>query len=141
MAAPWDVTAGRVRCCATVSGTYVDVGFVRSFEMTEGSDGDTTLRYFGGDAVVAGDPTISGTIPVWFDRTTTGQAMLRTAKRAGTSIWLQFCPEGTATGKKCDQFEAKITEVSASMDSDGDAVEGSFSYTGVPSGLTEVTLA
>lgn len=142
MAAPYDSSLGRVRVSTTSGGTYTNVGYVRSFEMTEGQEGEATLRYFGGEAEIPGDATLSGTIPVWWDRADTlGQKIMRDAKRAGTAVYLQFCPEGTATGKKVDQFQAYITEMSASMDSEGEAVEGSFTYKGVPSTLTEVTLS
>lgn len=143
MPAPYDPSLGRVRVSTTSGGTYANVGYSRSFEMVEGVENETTLRYFGGEAEIPGDATLRGTVPVFWDHRldTTGQAILRTAKRAGTAVWLQFCPEGTATTKKCDQFQAYITEMSSSMDAEGDAVEGSFSFKGVPSTLTEVTLA
>lgn len=142
MPAPFAVTNARVRVSLTSGGTYTSVGTVRSYEVTEGSEGETTLRYFGGESVMAGDLTLTGTIPVFWDRADTlGQKVLRDAHRAGTDVWLQICPEGTTAGLKCDQFQAKISEVSASADADGDAIEGSFSFIGVPSSLTEVTLA
>ena len=100
------------------------------------------MRWFGGDAIRAGDPTLEGTLPVWWDRAdTTGQDLLRTAKRAGTTVFLQICPAGTTTGEKCDQFEAVIREVSVSADSgSNEGVEGSFTYRGLPSTLTTITL-
>lgn len=141
MPAPYNASLARVRVSTTSGGTYSNVGHVRSFDMTEGSEGDSTLRWFGGEVVRAGDPTLAGTIPVWWDlEDTSGQDILRTAKRNGTKVWLQFGATGTGSGAVVEQFEAIITEVSRSVASDGDAVEGSFSFTGTPSTLTEITL-
>ena len=140
--APYDPGAARVRLSATLAGTYTIVAKVRSFSHTEGSEGDTVIRWFGGEAIRAGDNTLSGTLPVWWDRAdTTGQDLMRSAKRAGTSVFLQICPAGVGTGEKCDQFEAIITEVSISADaSSNEGVEGSFTYRGLSSTLTTITL-
>ena len=137
----YDPKLARVRVSTTSGGIYNIVGQVRSFDLTEGSDGDTVLRWFGGDATKAGAPTMSGTIPVFFDRTdTNGQQILITAKRNGTKVWLQIGFTGVGSGAVVDQFEASITEFSRTADAEGDAVEGSFSFTGAPSTLTQVTL-
>ena len=141
MPAPYDPKLTRVRVSTTSGGTYSIIGYTRSFDMTEGTDGDTTLRWFGGDATKAGAATLTGTIPVFFDRAdTTGQQILISAKRNGTKVWLQIGWEGVASGAVVDQFQASITEFSRTSDSEGDAVEGSFSFTGAPSTLTTVTL-
>lgn len=137
-----DPTLSRVRVSTTEGGTYTNVGQVRSFDMTEGSEGDTTLYYFGGDTSRPGNATLTGTLSVFWDLAdTTGQDILRTAKRAGTAVWLQFAHAGTGTGAVVEQFEAVITEVSRSSAADGDAVEGSFSFRGTPSTLEEITLS
>lgn len=142
MAAPYDPSLSRVRVSATEAGTYANIGYVRSFDMTEGSEGDTTLYYFGGDVSRSGQPTLSGTVPVFYDLDdATGQDILRAAKRSGDAVWLQFAPTGTEVGEVVEQFEAVITEVNRNSAADGDAVEGSFSFRGTPSTLTEVTLA
>lgn len=142
MAAPYDPSLSRVRISETEEGTYENIGFVRSFDMTEGSEGDVTLYYFGGDVSRPGNPTLTGTIPVYWDlEDTNGQEILRDAKQTGTAVWLQFAPEGTDTGASVEQFEAIITEVSRSSAADGDAVEGSFSFRGTPSTLEVITLA
>jgi hypothetical protein len=141
LTAPYDPSVSRVLLSATLAGTYTVVAKVRSFTHTEGSEGDATIRWFGGQAVRAGDATLNGTLPVWWDRAdTTGQDLMRSAKRAGTVVALQICPAGTATGEKCDQFEAIITEVVVSSDAaSNEGVEGSFSYRGDTSTLTTIT--
>ena len=142
MAGPWDSGNARVRVSTTSSGTYANVGFVRSAEMNRGSEGATTLRWLGGEQVKAGDITLAGSLPVWWDDAdTTGQDILEAAWSSGADVWLQICPKGTATGAKVKQFSAKITEAPITFDSTGDAVEGTFTYMGAPSTLTTVTLA
>lgn len=142
MAPPYNPVNTRVRVSTTSGGTYTSVGYVRSFDMNEGTENDVRLKYFGGEFVTPGDATLTASMPVVWDRgDTTGQKVLRDAKRAGTAVWLQFCPEGTTAGLKCDQFQAYITEMSATSDADAEAVEGSFGFRGVASTLTEVTLA
>ena len=139
---PKDPKNSRVRVSLTETGTYNLVGMTRSWGYTEGSEGGTVLRWLGGDATKAGAPNLSGTIEVWNDMADpTGQQVLTSAKRNGTQVWLQVCPDGTATGAKVEQFQATIGERGMTGDAEGDGVEGSFSYTGAPSTLTTVTLA
>jgi hypothetical protein len=141
--APYDPSVARVRLSATLAGTYTNIAKVRSFNHEEGSEGDTVIRWLGGDALRPGDATLGGTLPVWWDRSdTTGQDLMRAAKRAGTTVFLQICPAGTATGEKADQFEALITGVTVEADStSNEGVPGSFTYKGLPSTLTTITLA
>lgn len=142
MAAPYDAENARVRVSTTSGGTYTNVGYVRSAEFNRGSEGVTTLRWLGGTSVKGGDLTLGGTLPVFWDKSdTTGQDVLEAAYSAQTDVWLQICPEGTATGAKVKQFSAKITEAPITFDATGDAVEGSFTYFGNPSTLTTVTLS
>lgn len=142
MAAPIDSSLTRVRTSATEGGTYANVGYVRSVELVRGSEGDTTLRWFGGDGAIAGAQTLEGTMPIWWDDAdTAGQEALKAAYESGTAIWLQFCPRGTAATNIVMQFQAYITEVRFSSDAEGDAAQGSFSYRGVPSSYTEPVLA
>lgn len=142
MPAPNDPSLGRLRVSATQGGTYVNVAYVRSFALTEGSEGGTTLRWLGGEAVKAGDPTLSLTFPIYWDRDdTTGQEVLRAAKRSGTAYWFQICPTGTTAGNKCEQFQGLVTEVSMDLDAEAEAVEGSITVSGTPSTLSTVTLA
>lgn len=142
MAAPNLSGLTRVRVSTTSGGTYTNVGYTRSIEVAQGSEGDTTLRYFGGDATVPGDKTLEGSVPVWWDDAdTNGQEVLKTAYNGSTAVWLQFCPKGTTAGLKAIQFEAYITEIRTSSDIEGDAVEATFSYRGTPSTLTTPTLA
>jgi hypothetical protein len=141
MPAPIATTAARVRVSSTAGGAYAVVGYVRSADVNRGSEGNTTLRWFGGDAVRQGNLTLEGTVPVWWDSAdTAGQDVLTAAYANRTSVFLQFAPEGTAAGAKVKQFQATITEAAFNFDSEGDAVEGSFSFTGVPSTFTTVTL-
>lgn len=139
MPAPIDPTLSRVLVSTTEAGTYTAIGYARSFEATEGEEGGSTIYWFGGDQARDGLPTLNGTIPVWWDPDdTTGQTVLRTAKRAGTAVWLEFHPEGTGAGLPFERFEAFISEISRSSAADSDtAVEGSFSFRGSPSTLTE----
>lgn len=142
LTAPYDPAVSRLRLSSTLAGTYTVVAKVRSFTYTEGSEGDTTIRWFGGDALRSGDATLNITMALWFDRgDTTGQEMIRSAKRAGTSTFLQACPTGTATGEKCEQFECVITEISYASDaSSNEAVEFNVTARGLASTLTTVTL-
>lgn len=142
MAAPWDSKNSRVRVSTTSSGTYTNVGYTRSATMARGSENANTLRWLGGDSVSAGDLTLDGEITNWWtDDDTTGQDVVLAAYIAGSDVWLQICPKGTATGAKVFQFSAKITAAPLNFDVGGDAVEGSFSYRGAPSTLTTVTLS
>jgi hypothetical protein len=141
MAAPNLSNLSRVRISTTSSGTYTSLGYVRSASLDRGSEGDTTLRWLGGDAVVPGDLTLAGNIPIWWDDADTlGQEVAEAAYLAQTAVWLQFCPTGTASGKKVKQFEAYITSAPFSFDSEGEAVEGSLGFRGTPSTYTTVTL-
>lgn len=142
MAFPFDAANARVRVSATSGGTYASVGKVRTAQLTEGQENQTKVKYLGGQVVRPGDNTLSGTISVLFDNTdTTGQEILKTGKRAGTSVFLQFCPEGTATGAKVEQFEAYITEIGLPFDADTETQERSFSFEGVDNAPTTITLA
>ncbi len=53
-----DANLTRVRVSTTAGGVYSLVGFVRSFELTEGEEGGGITRYFGGEIDKAGDPTL-----------------------------------------------------------------------------------
>lgn len=137
-----DPSLTRVRVSSTSGGTYSIVGYVRSFDLTEGEENGGTTRYFGGELVKPGDPTLEANMPILYDRAdTTGQEIIRAAKRAQTTVWLQFCESGTATGAKCDQFEAAVTSVTKSSNADEDYVSGTLGFRGVPSTLTTITLA
>lgn len=142
MAAPNIANLARVRVSTTSGGTYTNVGYVRSASLDRGTESDTTLRWLGGDAVIPGDLTLGGTIPIWWDDAdTTGQEILESAYTNQTAVYLQFAPKGTTAGTKVKQFQAYITAAPISFDSEGDAVEGSFSFRGVPSTFTTPTLA
>jgi hypothetical protein len=139
-AADTDLT--RVRVSATSGGTYTNVGYVRGHDLTEGEEGGGVTRYYGGELSKAGEPTLEASLDILYDRADTlGQEIIRTAKRAGTTVWLQFCPNGTATGAKVDQFEATVTEIAQSGSRDDDYVGGTLSFRGIPSTLTTITLA
>lgn len=136
-----DANLTRVRVSTASGGVYNLVGFVRSFDLTEGEEGGGVTRYFGGELDKSGDPTLTGSMPVLFDRAdTSGQELLRTRKRSGQTVWLQFGPEGVGSGAKVEQFEARINEVTIGSAVDDDYVAGSFSFRGIPSTLTTVTL-
>lgn len=142
MPAPHDARRARIRVSTTRQGTFATIGYVRSAEVQPGSEGESTLRWLGGEAVRPGELTLGGTVPYWWDDgDTEGQEIIRAAYWAGTPVWLQACPRGTEAGAKAFQFEAVITEVPFSFDSEAEAVEGSFSYRGNPSTWEEITLA
>lgn len=139
---PVDTSLTRVRVCATLAGTYTLVGYVRSFDLKEGEEGGGATLYFGGEIDSAGRPTLEASMPILYDRAdTTGQEIIRAAKRAGNTVFLQFCPGGTSTGAKCEQFEARVTEVGTSANVDEDYVAGTLGFRGIPSTLTTITLA
>ena len=141
MPAPYNTVDTLVQVATVEAGPYTDVGYTRSFDLTEGSEGETVLRWFGGDETRAGAPTLSGSLNIWWDlEDTDGQNVIRTAKRAGSLVWLRFLLEGDTPGGPFESFEASITEVSRSGDVEGDAVEGSFSFSGSPSTFDEGTL-
>lgn len=142
MPGPYDNEDARVRVSTTENGTYTNIGYVRRGSYQEGSDGASKTKYLGGEIQKAGDPNLSGTVDVVYNREdTNGQAVLKTAKRNGTTVWLQICPEGTATGAKVEQFEADVDQFNLDLNADEDWVSGSFNYTGKPATLTTVTLA
>jgi hypothetical protein len=142
MAAPNDPKLGRLRVSSTETGTYANVGYVKSVELNRGSDGAKTLTWLGGQANKSGDRTLEGTVPIyWDDADTTGQQILEAAWESGDTVWLQFCPKGTATTAKVKQFQATITAAPITIDPTADAVEGSFTYKGDPTTLSTVTLA
>jgi hypothetical protein len=138
---PIDTDLTRIRLGSAPGGTFSIIAYVRSFELTEGEEGGGITKYFGGELNKAGDLTLEGSMPVLFDRAdTTGQEAMRAAKRGGYHVWFQFCPAGTTAGSVCEQFQATVTEVSVSSARDDDWVAGSFSFRGVPSTLTTITL-
>jgi hypothetical protein len=137
-----DTTLTRVQASSTLGGTYNNVGYVRSFELTEGEDGGGRTLYFGGELDKAGEPTLAGSMPVLFDKAdTTGQELIRNAKRSGATVFLRFCPEGTTPGSRAYRFEARVTEVTIGSAVDDDWVQGSFSFRGLPATLSNITLA
>lgn len=141
MAFPFDPVNSRVRASTTVGGTYTSIGRVTAANMTEGQEGRTKTRYLGGVVTRPGDSTLGGDITVLFDSgDTTGQEILKTAKRNGTTVFLQFCPEGTATGAKVEQFEANITAHNLPLDATAEIITRSFSFEGVDDAPTTVTL-
>jgi hypothetical protein len=139
---PFDPVDSRVRVSTTENGTYNDVGKVRRYNMTEGTEGGATLKYFGGQAKKAGDPTVGATVDVWWDDTdTNGQQILRAYKRTGAILWFQFAAAGTAAYAEVHQFSALVTEVSEDADAEAEAVEGSFTIDGDADTLSTETLA
>ena len=142
MAFPYDPVNARVRVSATLAGTYTVVGKVRTANLTEGRDNRTKTKYLGGQVVRPGDNTLTGSVGYLFDDgDTTGQNLVRTAKRNGTTLFVQICPAGTGTGAKVLQFEADITELTIDVNADNELVEGGFNFEGVDDSPTEVTLA
>lgn len=142
MAGPIDTKNTRVRVSTTLAGTYTLVGYTTAYTFTEGTEGGNTILYFGGEELTAGRNTATGSLDVLFVRgDTLGQDVIRSAKRAGTTVFLQLCPEGTATGAKCEQMEVYIDEVSHNPDRSNDRVTGSINFRGIPSTLSTITLA
>lgn len=142
MAFPYDPANARVRVSTTVGGTYTVVGKVRTAPYTEGTENRSKIRYLGGQIVRPGDNTLTGSVTwLYDDGDTTGQTIIRTAKRNGTTVFLQWCPAGTATGAKALQMEVSITEITGNLDADAQVVDGGFSWEGVDDSPTEITLA
>src|ERR1700755_345286 len=142
MAFHFDPVNSRVRVSTTVGGTYTSIGKITAANMNEGQEGASKLKFLGGQIRRPGDSTLSGDITVYFDSgDTTGQEILKTAKRNGSSVFLQFCPDGTATGAKVEQFEASITAHNLPLDASTEIISPSFSFEGVDDSPTTVTLA
>lgn len=142
MPGPYDPEDAALRVCTTINGTFAVIGLTTSSQFTEGSSGTSETPYMGGTIYKAGRNTVSGTANYIFNRAdTTGQEVVRAAKRSNASVFLQDCPEGTAVGAKVEQVEAKIDEVGRETDAGNDWVTGSFTWTGIPSTLTTETLA
>ena len=142
MAFPFDPVNARLRVSTTLTGTYTNVGKVLSANSNEGQEGRTKTKYLGGQVVRPGDNSWGGDITVLFDSgDTTGQEILKTAKRNGTSVFLQFCPEGTATGAKVEQGEVNITAHNLPLDASVEIIQRSFSFEGVDDSPSTVTLA
>lgn len=142
MAFPFDPVNSRVRVSTTLGGTYTSIGRVLTANSNEGQESRTKTRYLGGTVTRPGDSTWGGDITVLWDNTdTTGQEILKTAKRNGTTVFLQFCPEGTATGAKVEQGEVNITAHNLPLDASTEIVQRSFSFEGVDDSPSTVTLA
>jgi len=142
MAFPFDPVNARLRVCLTVNGTYVNVGKVLSANSNEGQESRTKTRYLGGTVTRPGDNTWGGDITVLFDSgDTTGQEVLKTAKRNGTTVFLQFCPEGTTAALKAEQGEVNITGLNLPLDASTEIIQRSFTFEGVDDAPTTVTLA
>lgn len=141
-APPRDPKNARVRVSSTLGGTYTNISMARSYTHTADTENATTMRWFGGESERSGDPTDSGTINVWWDPTDpTGQDLLRAARDSGASVFLQIAWEGTGTGAKARQMEARITRVTDNGDVTGEGVEGSFDYRAVQGTITTITYA
>jgi len=112
------------------------VAEIRSFSIDE--TGDTIEDTALGDSFrsfKAGMRQWSGTIDTWWDETdTNGQGALD----VGSSVTLNFLPEGADSGDTQIQGTALITGKTINSSFDG-MVEASYSVTGV-GGLTESTL-
>ena len=142
MAFPFDPVNARLRVATAVGGTYANVGKVLTANSNEGQEGRTKTKYLGGQVTRPGDNTWGGDITVLFDSgDTTGQEILVAAKRNGTSVFLQFCPEGAGTGAKVYQGEANITAHNLPLDASTEIIQRSFTFEGVDDAPTTVTLA
>ena len=112
------------------------VAEIRSFSIDE--TGDTIEDTALGDSFrsfKAGMRQWSGTIDTWWDETdTSGQGALD----VGSSVTLNFLPEGADSGDTQIQGTALITGKTINSSFDG-MVEASYSVTGT-GGLTESTL-
>lgn len=139
---PFDPVNARLRVSTTVGGTYAVVGKVLTANSNEGQENRSKTRYLGGVVVRPGDKTWSGDITVLFDSgDTTGQEIIKTAYRNSTTVFLQFCPEGTTTGMKCEQGEVNITGHNLPLDSSVEIIQRSFSFEGVDDSPSTITLA
>lgn len=132
----------RLQIAATSAGPFVTVGRVRTARHTSGSEGVRRRRWFGGEDMKKGNKTEAGTFDVWFDADdTTGQEALRESHEDDVPIWIRLCPYTTTAGEKATQLQILVTEHDFSVDVDGEGDEGTFSYEGLASTKTKVTLS
>lgn len=105
--------------------SFATIANVRGYAATHGTEGEARVRVFAQAApyVRAGTLVDSYDISGLYDPAdTNGQNLLRTARDNGTTVLLQFLPNGVAGY----QQECRITEYTDSGDADGDYVECSF---------------
>jgi hypothetical protein len=141
-APPKDPKLTRIRVSSTLAGTYTALSMARTFERTAGTEGGSTLRWFGGEAESAGDPTDTGSVTVWWDPDdTTGQALMRSSRDNQTTVFIQYAPQGTATGAKVRQMEILVTQYVEGADIDADAIEESYEFRIVQGTISTITLA
>lgn len=132
----------RIRVSATQAGTYTSLSMARTFERTAGTEGAARLVWFGGESRRPGDPVDTGSITVFWDPDdTTGQTLMRASRDNGTTFWIQYCPQGTATGAKVRQMEILVNEYTEGSDVDEDAIGEDYSFDIIPGTISTVTLA
>lgn len=132
----------RIRVSSTSAGTYTALSMARTFSRTAGTEGGSTVRWFGGESVAAGDPTDTGSMTVFWDPDdTTGQTLLRASRDNGTSVFIQYCPVGTATGAKVRQMEIYVTSYTEGADIDADTIDEDYDFTIVQGSISTITLA
>lgn len=120
-----------IHVSATSGGTYTCVARVLSVSVTEEGGDATDLFVFCDDAPIteAGDESSTIELPVLWDLSdTTGQSVLRTARRGGTTIYMRLLPGGPSVAG--EQRPIKVTRMSWASDPNGTGrdrfVTGSF---------------
>lgn len=143
MAAPPNTPKNtRIRVAATAAGPYTLLSMARTFERTAGTEGASRLTWMGGESRKPGDPVDSGNITVFWDPDDlTGQALMRASRDNGTTVWIQYCPKGTATGAKVRQMEILVSEYTEGADVDEDAIGEPYTFDIIPGTISTVTLA
>lgn len=132
-----DVSESNVYVSTSASGPFSALVDATGYALTSGSEGETTVRTFGGGRYVrAGDDADTYSIDALFDRD--GQQIMRTAKKNKTSVWIAIIQDDTLASEEGFLQECKVTEFTIEAQADGDFVRASFSATGEGE-LTEIT--
>lgn len=120
-----------IHVATVAAGPYTCVGKVLSVDVTEEGGDAEDLYVFCDDAPIteAGDETSTIEIPVLWDLAdTNGQNVLRTARRAASTIYLRLLPGGPSVAG--EQRPVKVTRMSWASDPNGTGrarfVTGSF---------------
>lgn len=132
-----DVSESNVYIGTSASGPFTALVDATGYALTSGSEGETTVRTFGGGRYVrAGDDADTYSIEALFDRD--GQQTMRTAKLNKTNVWIAVIQDDTLGSEEGFLQECKVTEFTVEAQADGDFVRASFSATG-EGDLTEIS--
>lgn len=132
-----DVSESNVYIGTSSTGPFTALVDATGYALTSGSEGETTVRTFGGGRYVrAGDDADTYSIDALFDRE--GQQVMRAAKLNKTNVWIAVIQDDTIGSEEGFLQECKVTEFTVEAQADGDFVRASFSATG-EGDLTEIS--